>query len=297
MARISCFLMPALVLLCGSGLAAQDEWKSLEEAKKLAAASDKPVFLVSVLDTPELADPVFKKLRTRARADEDFKIFVSAKINVFKLDPNAAQNGGTSHGTDPVLVEKYGDMSTVSVYAPGANTPLWRLNAGAHKDDIFKQAREAYEKWRKDVDELEQQMKDDKELKKDPEALWKLGEAWARGGSAERALDNLDDALKLVRKADKADRRIEKWALRCAEVALSCEEYADAAKRFTAFLKEFKDSESRNEAVLGKTAALIGANNFKGALKTLEDIKADAPPEILDRARKLHEKATKGAAE
>ncbi|MCC7509594.1 MAG: hypothetical protein IT464_09480 [Planctomycetes bacterium] len=297
MARISRYLVPALLLICGAALTAQDEWKSLEDAKKVAATSDKPVFLVSVLDTPELADPVFKKLRSRARADEDFKVFVGARVNVFKLDPNAAQYGGTSHGTDPVLVEKYGDMSTVSVYAPGANTALWRLKAGAHKEDIFKQAREAYEKWRKEIDELEQQMKDDKELKKDPEALWKLGEAWARGGSAKRALDNLDDALKIVRKADKADRRIEKWMLRCAEVALSCEEYADAAKRFTAFLKEFRASERRNEALLGKTEAQIGANDMKGARKTLEDIKPDAPPEILDRAKKLHEKATKAAAE
>lgn len=297
MARISHCLLPTLLLLCGTALAAQDEWKSLADAKKLAADSDKPLFLVAVLDAPEMADPVFKKLRSRARADEDFKIFVGAKVNIFKADPNAAQYGGTSHGTDPVLVEKYGDMSTVSVYAPGANTPLWRLKAGAHKEDVFKQAREAYENWRKDIDELEQQMKDDKELKKDADALWKLGEAWAKGGSAKRALDYCDDALKIVRKADKADRRIEKWVLRCAEIALSCEEYADAAKRFTAFLKEFKASERRSEALLGKTEAQIGANDMKGALKTLEDIKADAPPEVLERAKQLREKATKGAAE
>jgi hypothetical protein len=269
-----------LLLLAGSVYAA--DWDSFENAQKNSVKLDKPIFLAVMMSVQGYPDNAYGKLTERAANDEDAKAFVTASVNVGQLSMSDANAGGTGYVSNKEKVAKYGRSGSCSVYVPGASRPLWTMDGAFSKEDVFKQAKKAYDAWRTRLDEIETLVKADKELKKDIDTLLELSQVWADGFVAKPALENLDDAVKLIKKADKADARLEELALRRAEIQLDCGMYAEANKGFADFMKDYEASESMPAAKLGYAKAMIGEGNNEGALKQLRLLKAD------DSARKLH---------
>jgi hypothetical protein len=277
-----------LLTLCAAPLLAGNTWNALEDAQKVSAKSGKPVFLLTILAGPYAPDATYTKLREKAQKDENAGLFVLGTINIYQLDMKSAKGGGSPYGQNDKLAKKWGGSTTVSVLAPGAKRPLWQLEGGGGKDDIFKQAAEAYKDWNKEVTELEAKLKKNRDLKKDPDRLLKLSRAWADGYVADKAVDYLDDAFKLVKKADKKDPRLEELDLRRADILLDCESWKDAASEYAAFLKHHKESKSLGKAHIGRARALAGSGDTDAAVKELEALaKDDAAADMKAEAEAL----------
>ncbi|MBE7493147.1 MAG: hypothetical protein HS108_15510 [Planctomycetes bacterium] len=297
MLRVHAFGL-ALGALLAASLSAQasTKWEDLDAAQKTAARTSQPIFMAVIMAGMGGPDVNFDKLRERTAKDEDAAIFVKATVNIGRLDMADGMAGGSGWTQNPELVEKYGPLGTCAVFAPGAKKPLWRQESGITRDDVFKNAREAWDAWRKELEALEREAKENKDAKKDPDYHARRAEAWAKGKDGAKATGSMDEAIKLLKKADKADSRIETWTLRAANIALDCGDAAGALARFTEFLKDFKEAgaENRARAEYGRACAMLDTGDPKGALKALEGIK-DPPKDIQDGMAATREKATKKA--
>jgi hypothetical protein len=177
------------------------------------------------------------------------------------------------------------------VVAPGAVKPLWKLLLGAGKDDVFKQAQQAYSVWHNPVEKAEKELKDNRELRKDPATLAKLAKLWASGFASTQAIKQLDEAIKLLPREERTGAQAQEWSLLAASIAVDSLDWGVAAKRAKEFLDEFKQSKLCDAARLARAAALVNLGEKVGALKELDAISEGAPKEVREAAAKLRETA------
>ena len=285
-------VLVAFVPLLSAG--GKTKWQNAAKAQSSSAKSKKPVLLLSILSGPNKKDDRLTALKAVIESDPEIAMqagtFELGFANVYMMDLLGFKNGGSIYGTNPDKVAKYGRVGTVSVYAPGAVKPLFRTFSG--KDGaIFKQAREAYDAWRKPLRDLQARLKADKSLKKDADTQIELAEACAKGFVYAKARTYFEAAVKLIKKADKKDPRIAKLTYRAAQVDLESNAFDEAYVSFGKFAKGFKKSPLAIEARLGQAKALFGSGDAGGAKKLLTKLMKDkAAASLKDAVTELMEK-------
>lgn len=288
-------LLPLLFALAGNAAAA--EWPALEDARKNSARDDKPMFALVISTGPHRQDENYPVLRNRAPKDEDARGFLLCTVNLYEeyspTDAEKAQ-GHRPYRKNAKLEAVYGGVGACCVIAPGAIKPLWKLLLGAGKDDVFKQARQAYANWHDPIAKAEKELKDNRELRKDPAALVKLAKLWTTGFASTTAIKQIDDAVKLLPREQRSGAQAEEWLLLAASSAVDGLDWAVAARRAKEFLDEFKQSTHRDTTRLLRATALSNLGDTDGAMKELDAISESASKEVQEAAAKLRETAAPG---
>ena len=287
---VAVLAVAAAVLWLCPGAAAQSPWTPLEDVRKQSLASDKPVFVLVISNGPQRQDAYLPFVRKHAESDTDATIFVKATVNLYEEytpTPEEKARGHLNYRKNAELESIYGGVTDCAVIAPGGLRPLWKLKDGAKAGDMFKHARKAYEEWRKDVDALEKEARDDHVKRKDAAFTLKLAEAWAAGHASQQACRHFDQALKMLAAEDRAGKQGEDISLRAAKAALDGLDFADAQKRYRAFLVSYKSSTRKAEAQLGRAQALVGSGELDAAKKEIDAIAEDAPDDVRKLAAQV----------